>query len=74
MAGSMRFDVFGTTIEVVNLEGAWKVFYPGQEGKKRLAEDIVIPSDIGETQLEQYLADIRHEYATRENSEVHRID
>ena len=69
----MRFDVYGTLIEVVCREGSWRVFYPGSEGKKRLADDIVIPDTVGEERLEQYLADIRHEYATARHSTVRRI-
>ena len=70
----MKFDVFGTIIEVVNREGTWTAFYLGNEGKKRPAKDIAIPTSVGIGQLEQYLADIRHEYATSTNSEVTRID
>lgn len=74
MAGTMRYNVFGTIIEVVHRQGTWRACYPGNDGKKRLAEDIVIPSSVRESQLEEYLADIRHEYATGTNSEVIRID
>lgn len=70
----MKFDVFGTLVEVVNRSGTWMTFYPGQEGKKRQAEDIAIPPTVTESELEQYLADLRHEYATAEKSEVFRID
>lgn len=70
----MKFDVFGTLVEVVMREGAWRVFYLGSEGKKRLADDIVIPASVAESQLEEYLADIRHEYATATYSEVRRLD
>jgi hypothetical protein len=60
----MKFDVFGTIVKVVDREGSWKVFYIGNEGKKRLAGDIVIPSSVSESELAEYLADIRHEYAS----------
>lgn len=70
----MRFDVFGTILEVLRRDGAWRVFYVGQEGKKRLANDIVIPAGVEEEHLEQYLADIRHEYATGDKAEVQRLD
>ncbi len=74
MAAKMKFDLFGTIVEVVNHQGEWKTFYLGPEGKKRLAGDIVIPGSIAEAEVEQYLADIRHEYATPGKPRVVRID
>jgi hypothetical protein len=70
----MKFDVFGTVVEVVRHDGKWKVFYLGNEGKKRPAEDIVIPSTIEQNRVQQYLADIRHEYASGGQSEAVQID
>lgn len=67
-----RFDVFGTTVEVTRRAGRWLAFYPGTDGKKRPATDIVIPDDIPETGLEQYLADLCHEWATPKHQEVTR--
>ena len=69
----MRFDVFGTPVEVLAREGQWLVFYLGSEGKKRLATDIIIPPQITESQVRGYLADIRHEYASQEHPQVTRI-
>ncbi len=74
VALAMRFDVFGTLIEVCRRDTAWQVFYVGSEGKKRLAQDIVVPASVPEEQLEDYLADIRHEYASAEHNEVKRLD
>jgi hypothetical protein len=70
----MKYDVFGTPLEVVNRDGAWKVFYLGTEGKKRPARDIVIPPSISEESVQEYLADLRHEWATPTNQQVIRID
>ncbi len=70
----MKFDVFGTVIEVARREGAWRVFYLGGEGKKRLAEDIVIPASVSQEDLIEYLADIRHEFASAAHNDVLRLD
>ena len=66
----MIIDLFGKEIEVLRREADWTVFYRGTEGKKRLAKDIVIPPDIKESELVNYLSDIFHEFATRKNPQV----
>lgn len=70
----MKFNVFGTIVEVTRRADAWRVFYLGNEGKKRLAEDIVIPPGVSDEDIVEYLADIRHEYASAEHNEVLRLD
>lgn len=60
----MRLNVFGRELEVVRNDGQWSAFYLGNEGKKRLASDIVIPAEIDESELLTYLADVCHEWAT----------
>ena len=60
-------------VEVLRRDEAWRVFYLGDEGKKRLAADIVIPAGVAECDLAQYLADVRHEFATPRNPEVRRV-
>lgn len=68
----MKFDVFGKIIEVCRRDNRWQVFYLG-EGKKRLARDINIPSEIPENELANFLADLLHEYATIDNNKVTKI-
>lgn len=60
----LRFDVFGTLLGVERVDDGWRVFYIGAEGKHRLAEDVVIPPSVNEEGLAEYLADLRHEFAT----------
>ena len=67
---TMIIDIFGKEVEVVRREPEWVVFYRGNEGKKRLANDIVIPSNIKETELVKYLSDIYHEHSTKRHPEV----
>ena len=59
----MKLDVYGRIIEVVKSEGRWKVYILGSEGKKRLADEVTIPSHIAESDLIRYIADLYHEWA-----------
>ncbi len=70
----IRFDVFGHQVLVAQTENGWKAYYVGEEGKRRPATDVVIPGDISETALEQYLADLCHEWATERNPDVKRLE
>jgi hypothetical protein len=47
--------------------GAWRAFYFGAEGKRRPA-DFIIPGDVAEADLCDYLADLFHEDATPRNN------
>ncbi|GEA11208.1 hypothetical protein [Alteromonas sp. KUL49] len=66
----MKLDVFGTRVEVTNRNGEWLVFYSGPDGKKRKAEDILIPNHILQNEVISYVGDLCHEWATPEKSEV----
>jgi hypothetical protein len=66
----MKLDVFGQPIEAIRTEGRWRIYYLGNDGKKRPASDIVVPLSIREEDLAGYLEDLRHEYATPENPTV----
>ena len=70
---TLKFDVFGRQVLVIGAGDEWKAFYSGTEGKRRPAENIVIPSNISEEQLPQYLADLCHEWATSSNPEVNKL-
>lgn len=67
-----RFNVFGTLVAVVGSTGAWRAFYLGTEGKRRLA-DFVVPANITSEELSEYLADLFHENATPRNNDVKRL-
>lgn len=73
MRNSMTFEVFGRAVVVEKRSGCWQAYYPGPDGKRRPATDIVIPSDTDEAGLEQYLADLCHEWATASHQDVKRI-
>jgi hypothetical protein len=69
----MKFNVYGRKIEIVRDDGKWVVFILGSGGKKRTAQDIFIPSNIAEDDLDTYLEDLLHELATPDNDEIFRI-
>lgn len=71
---SLKFNVFGRDVLIENNGNGWQVFYLGTEGKRRPARDIVIPPNIEESKLTQYLDDLCHEWATDRNNSVKRVD
>ena len=67
-----RFKVFGTLVTIAGTPGAWQAFYPGADGKRRAA-DFIVPVDIAEHELAEYLADLFHENATPRNAGVEQL-
>ncbi|MRW90546.1 hypothetical protein GJ699_11160 [Duganella sp. FT80W] len=63
----LKFKIFGKHIAVTGQAGAWRAFYYGAEGKRRAA-DFIIPADVTEAELCEYLADLFHENATPRNN------
>ena len=70
---SLKFDVFGRDVLIVENEAGWQAFYLGSEGKRRPARDIYVPPDITESEMARYLDDLLHEWATDRNNSVKRI-
>ena len=62
----LRFNIFGALIAIAGSGGVWQAFYLGTDGKRRPA-DFVVPSDVSEDGLCEYLADLYHENATPRN-------
>ena len=71
---SLRFDVFGRQILITKSRKGWAAYYLGAEGKRRPATDIFVPSDISESEMQQYLGDLCHEWATERHPSVKRLD
>ncbi len=69
----MKFNIFGTIIGVNRTDTGWTAFYLGNEGKRRLA-DFIVPDDIEEHDVCEYLADLFHEEATPRNNTATRVD
>ena len=70
---SLKFDVFGRKVLVVESADGWTAFYLGSEGKRRPAEGLIIPADILESEIERYLGDLCHEWASEQNATVKRL-
>ena len=69
MPGPLRFDVFGKhLIEVVRDSNRWQSYFVGTDGKRR--EGPLIPRDLPEDKLLQYLADMYHESARPDRPDV----
>jgi hypothetical protein len=71
---SIKLDVFGRRILVEEAQAGWSLFYLGPEGKRRPAHDLVIPTDLPEAEIESYLADLCHEWATPRHPDVKRLE
>ena len=71
---ALRFDVFGRRVLIAASNNGWVTFYLGDDGKRRSAPDIVIPADIPESEIAQYLDDICHEWATEHHPSVKQLD
>ncbi len=68
----LKFNIFGAHIAITGSPGAWRAFYLGAEGKRRPA-DFVVPDDVAEDGLCEYLADLFHEHATPRNNTATQI-
>jgi hypothetical protein len=67
-----RFNVFGTLISITGSAGNWQAFHLGADGKRRPA-DFIVPTNVADHELAEYLADLFHENATPKNGTVERI-
>jgi len=70
----LKFNVFGHRVLIARSGNNWIAYYTGAEGKKRLATDIKLPPDIPEVEIEQWLDDFCHEWASAQHPEVVRLD
>ena len=68
-----RFRVFGKLVAVTGRAGARRAFYLGPEGKRRPA-DFIIPADVADDGLDEYLGDLFHEDATPRYHSVERLN
>jgi len=71
---TLKFDGFGKDVLIIEKDRCRKAFYLGNEGKRRVAKDITVPSHISESGMVQYLDDLCLEWATDRNSSVRRVD
>ncbi|NLS14412.1 hypothetical protein HGP28_16145 [Vibrio sp. SM6] len=65
-----NFNVFGKRMVVVRHYDEWQLFSISEVGMRSRIYDVVIPSDLCESKLVQYLDDIYHEMATPRHPKV----
>lgn len=66
---SYKYNIFGREVLIERRPDSWMTFYQGSEGKRRKA-GIVIPDEIDESGLTQYLSDLCHEWACEKHPNV----
>lgn len=67
------YDVFGITMRVDRRDGQWRLFRVSAEGKSSAVRDVFIPEDLREEELEIFLDDMFHEFASATNNKVSRL-
>ena len=70
---SLKFDVYGRRVTVELAGKTWRAWHHGTDGKRRPAEDIPIPGQLDLEEIESYLADLCHEWATPQHPNVQRL-
>lgn len=69
----IKFNVFGKRMSVVKKEQEWQLFNDPEVGIRSRVYDVIIPADIKESELEKYLDDIYHEYASEKYPRVTKL-
>ncbi len=70
----LKFDVFGKAMSVKRIDNEWHLFIDSNTGLRTRVYDVVIPSELLESELARYLGDIFHESARGDNTEVVRVN
>ena len=74
MIKSIKLDVFGKIVLAIWKNDSWETFYLDSEGKRRKATNIQIPTFVNESDIESYLMDLCHEWASDKHPTVRRLD
>ena len=74
MRNSIKIDVFGRHVLAIKSDDGWQMYYLGEDGKRRPADDLMLPPFLTATEIESYLADLCHEWATERHPDVRRLD
>ena len=67
---SFRLNAFGRFLDIERIDNKWIAFEKGNEGKRRRATDIVIPSSLKQAEIITYLDDLLHESATENRPNI----
>jgi hypothetical protein len=73
MSKPIILDVFGKHVLALRTNEGWCVFYLSDDGKRRPGLDILVPDFVNESEIENFLADICHEWATEKHNSVRRL-
>ena len=73
MPKSIKRDVFGRQVLAMRTNEGWRMYYVSADGKRRNADDLMVPPFINEIEIERYLADLCHEWETKAHPEVRRM-
>ena len=71
---SIKLDVFGRHVLAMRTEDGWRIYYVSGDCKRRTAHDLIVPPFVDEMEIERYLADMCHEWETKDHPEVRRLD
>ena len=74
MDNSIRLNVFGRQVLAVRSEDGWQLFYLSADGKRRPADDLIVPPFVAESEMVSYLEDLCHEWASDRHPGVRRLD
>ena len=74
MDNSIRFNVFGRQVLAVKSGDGWQLFYFSADGKRRPADDLIVPPFVAASGIVSYLEDLCHEWATDRHPIVERLD
>ena len=74
MTDSIILEVFGRRVQAVKSAEIWQLFYLSADGKRRTADDIMVPAFVTESEIVNFIADLCHEWATERYPEVRRIE
>ncbi|MBO9491993.1 hypothetical protein J7384_16655 [Endozoicomonas sp. G2_1] len=61
-------------MSVVRKDKEWQLFNEPDIGIRSRVYDVVIPSELKESELEKYLDDIYHEFSSEKHSRVKRVN
>jgi len=73
MGEKITFNVCGRIVLAIRKESKWSLFYVGPDGKRRPATDLIVPSCVESSEIDQYLNDLCHEWASETHPEVFRL-
>ena len=73
MENPIKLSVFGKLVSAIKRKEGWTLYYLSTEGKRRPADDIFVPGFVAESEIEQFLTDLCHEWATDRYPNVYRM-